>query len=145
MNNETTPLNIVARLPTIRNVIQESKVTHPATDFFEDELLITTIQDIKQHMKEENKRTKLIKTHLYSNPYKEVPISYKKWWKKDDIKKLYKGLMKYGYDISFIEKYMDYKWTRDQIRRRLKYENQIRPHLIEKAMLFNKQTIMNSK
>ena len=147
IDNINIPIKMVARLASIKNIKKDvnsqNKVTNPATDFFGDELLVT-INNIKQHQKEESKKnkpkkkTKLIKTHLHSMPYKEVPENYKIWWRKEDIKKLYKGLMVYGYDLSYLEYYLEYKWTRKQIDLRLKHEYRVRPHLIEKAMLLKK-------
>lgn len=127
----------VARLPSIRDIKPNSPITSPSSDYFGNEMLVIA-NDIKQHLEDTTKKTKLIKTHLHSMPYKEVPKNYKRWWRKEDVKRLYKGLMKYGYDISFIEYYLNYEWTRDQIRRRLQHEYKIRPHLVERAMLYTK-------
>lgn len=138
-NKEISEMSIkkVARLPSIRDIKPNSPITSPTTDYFGDEMLVIA-NDIKRHLEDTTKKTKLIKTHFHSMPYKEVPKNYKRWWKKEDIKCLYKGLMKYGYDISFIERYMNYEWSRDQIRRRLHYEYKIRPRLVERAMLYTK-------
>ena len=127
----------VERLPSIKD-IKYTNVTNPVSDYFEDEILVIT-KDIKEHLESTSKKkTKLIKTYFHSMPYKEVPKNYKKWWRKDDILKLYKGLMIYGYDLSFLEYYLDYKWSREQIRRRMQVEYKIRPQTVEKAMLYAK-------
>lgn len=137
MKHNNLSIKEMMRLPSIKDIKLDYKITSPISDYIDEELL-ETINDINNNIKEEKKKTKLIKTHLHYKPYKEVPISYKKWWTQDDVKKLYKGLFQCGYDLSFLERYLNYQWTRDQIKLRLQYEYKVRPKLIEKAMLRQK-------
>lgn len=119
------------RLPSIKH-IDFSKATNPITDFIGDEIMVETKKP------KPNKNMKILKTNLNSIPYKEVPDSYHCWWKKEDLKQLYVALTVCGYNIELITKYLNYKWTYEQIRRKLKTEYRIRPQLIEKAMLLKK-------
>ena len=132
MNNLS--IKEMLRLPSIKNINVNKPITNPVIDYIDEEL-INTIKDIKNNIKEEKKQIKLIPTHLKSEPFKEVTINYKKWWRKEDVKELYKGLIKYGYNIPLLEYHLNYKWSQKQIRLRLKYEYKVRPKTIEKAML----------
>lgn len=112
---------------TLRDLINEGfpkknpkidpKVTDLITDFIGDEMEIGSLfTDID-----------------------EKPKNYKKWWRKEDILKLYQGLMEVGYNTELLALYFNYKWTPKQIRDKLKREEKIRPKLIARAMLGKKK------
>lgn len=96
-----------------------SKVTDLRTDFFGDEIEISSFENPSNH----NNR----------------PKNFKKWWKKEDVLKLYQGILEVGYNIEFLEVYLNYKWTTKQIKDKIKREEKIRPELIAKAMLGKKK------
>ncbi|BFU21821.1 myb family DNA-binding domain containing protein [Entamoeba histolytica HM-1:IMSS-B] len=64
-----------------------------------------------------------------------------KKWDKEEILKLYTGIMKYGADFGLIELMFDGR-TRKQIKAKFKAEERIRPKMIEKAL--NAQQTMDT-
>ena len=60
--------------------------------------------------------------------------TFHKKWRKEDVLHLYQGLIKYGYTLQFLRYHFNNKYTEQQIKRRLKYEEKIRPQLINKTM-----------
>ena len=92
-----------------RKIPEDSKVTDPKS-YFMDEIEV-------RKFKEETK-----------------PINHKRWWKKEDILKLYQGLFEVGYSLDLLEIYFNHKWTKKQIQSKIKREEKIRPELIKKAI-----------
>ena len=136
----------MAKLPTIREIITKEKhiykgtvsdkVTDPIKDFIDEEI-IGIIQNIKMNnytdvdgVRYKNKET----THYFTQDEK-VPINYRKRWTKEDLMKLYKGIVIHGLDLEYLVYWMDYKYTRRQLKYRIKQEEKIRPHMINAAML----------
>lgn len=66
------------------------------------------------------------------------PKNYKKWWRKEDVLKLYQGILEVGYNIQLLEIYLNHKWSSKQIRDKIKREEKIRPNLVNQAMLGKK-------
>lgn len=134
------------RLPTIRELIHNDKdlnkvyvsdkVTDPITDFINEELL-KIVKDIKMNDYKDVDGVKY-KSKPKSRYYiqdEKVPLNYRKRWTKDDLKKLYKGIVIYGLNLQFLVYWMDHKFTRRQIHYKIKYEEKIRPHMINSAIL----------
>lgn len=67
-------------------------------------------------------------------PQKTRPVNYKRWWKKEDVLKLYQGIVKFGYNLDLLELWFEHKWTIQQIKRKIKSEEKKRPNAIIKAM-----------
>jgi len=96
-----------------------SKVTDLRTDFIGDEIEVSSFGNLK-------------------NCINDRPKNYKKRWRKEDILKLYRGILELGYNIELLEIYLNYKWSPKQIKDKIKREEKIRPELIAKAMLGKK-------
>ena len=119
----------------------ESKATDPIKDFIDIEL-IDVVKDIKEH-------SKSLPGLKYKNKPREyfrveqdlVPENYKKWWTKEDLKLLYKGIVNVGFDIESLVVWMNYKFTYKQIKYKIKREEKMRPKLISAAMDMRKPKI----
>ena len=96
-----------------------SKVTDLRTDFIGDEIEVSSFGNSISYLKDR-------------------PKNYKKWWRKEDVLKLYQGILELGYNIELLEIYLNHKWSPKQIRDKIKREEKIRPELITKAMLGKK-------
>lgn len=96
-----------------------SKVTDLRTDFIGDEIEVSSFGNSMSYLEDR-------------------PKNYKKWWRKEDVLKLYRGILEVGYNIDLLEIYLNHKWSTKQIRDKIKREEKIRPELIAKAMLGKK-------
>ena len=96
-----------------------SKVTDLRTDFIGDEIEVSSFGNPIDHLDDK-------------------PKNHKKWWRKEDVLKLYQGILEIGYNIELLEIYLNHKWSSKQIRDKLKREEKIRPKLIAQAMLGKK-------
>lgn len=94
-----------------------SLVTSPITDFL-DEIEVGNRNEKSDEYK----------------PQKTRPINYKRWWRKEDVLKLYQGIVKFGYNLELLELWFEHKWTTQQIKRKIKSEEKKRPDAIIKAM-----------
>lgn len=97
-----------------------SKVSDLRTDFIGDEIEVRSFKNMNDCINDR-------------------PKNFKKWWRKEDILKLYQGIFELGYNVELLEIYLNHKWTSKQIRDKIKREKKIRPKLITKAMLGKKK------
>lgn len=144
----TTSLNKPTE--SIKDILKKSRylgtgvgenVTDPISDFIDDELEII-VKDIKINKKEEEIKN-IDGVELKKKPIKgftrkmieDVPVNYRKWWKKEELLRLYQGLKEYGYNLDLLVRHMNYTRSRSQIQYKIKSEEKIRPHLIKRCML----------
>lgn len=115
MENKTIKEFIIEGPPK-KNPKISPNVTDVITDFIGDEIEIG-------------------KLFTFKNDKEKKPKNYRKKWKKDDLIKLYQGIMKIGYNTELLSIWFNFKWTPKQIKDKIKREEKIRPDLIAKAML----------
>lgn len=116
MENKTLRELIIEGFPK-KNPRIDSNVTDLITDFIGDEMEIGCLSVTKD----------------------KKPRNYRKTWKKEDILKLYQGLMEVGYNTELLSLYFNREWTPKQIHDKIKREEKIRPKLVAQAMLGKKK------
>ncbi|ELP86907.1 hypothetical protein EIN_314460 [Entamoeba invadens IP1] len=128
----TLSMRQICRIPSKKSSRKTKIVSKEPFNRYVDE---ECVGEISTEPSNEETASEVEKKRVVAKPRKS------KKWDKQEILKLYTGIMKYGADFGLIELMFDDR-TRKQIKAKFKAEERVRPNMIERAL--NAQQTMDA-